>query len=273
MPVDVASQVKSVHHPRADFQKGSEGLFAGYGICLWSSDLSSLQCGSAAFPSANSLRATWLSGVTELGSSGGGLFTRMNNKDYLVGQLSGGLSSCSNTTGTDYYGRFDLAYNAALHQWLGASSPNVRLPGFRMYNTRDRIHFYTADPVERDYLLTRYSIFNYEGVGFYAYAAPSADVATVHRFYNNSTGAHFYTINDQERQAVQANFVPPFSYDGVAWFASTAAIPEAKPMYRFYNRATKTHFYTISEDERNFVQANFADEFQLEGIAYYAWAP
>jgi lysyl endopeptidase len=39
-----------------------------------------------------------------------------------VGQLFGGDSSCTNTTGSNVYGRFDQAYSAALSTWLGASS-------------------------------------------------------------------------------------------------------------------------------------------------------
>ncbi len=58
----------------------------------------------------------WSQGLTEGGSSGSGLF--LNNGHYLVGQLYGGSSLCGSSSGPDFYGRFDVAYNAALSQWL-----------------------------------------------------------------------------------------------------------------------------------------------------------
>ena len=57
----------------------------------------------------------WSSGVTEPGSSGSGLF---NSSNQLVGQLSGGYSSCETPTYEDYYGRFDYAFNMAMQDWL-----------------------------------------------------------------------------------------------------------------------------------------------------------
>ncbi|MBP6560227.1 MAG: hypothetical protein KA212_08050, partial [Burkholderiaceae bacterium] len=47
---------------------------------------------------------------------------------YLVGQLTGGTSSCTMGTGVDYYGRFDVAYAAALGQWLGAAPATGTCP-------------------------------------------------------------------------------------------------------------------------------------------------
>lgn len=57
----------------------------------------------------------WSSGVTEPGSSGSSLF---NSDNQVVGQLSGGYSSCETPAQEDYYGRFDYAYNLAMQDWL-----------------------------------------------------------------------------------------------------------------------------------------------------------
>jgi hypothetical protein len=61
----------------------------------------------------------WSSGRTEAGSSGSGLF--LNNGHYLLGQLYGGDGTSCTDTGTDSYGRFDVAYRAGLYQYLGGS--------------------------------------------------------------------------------------------------------------------------------------------------------
>lgn len=265
LALEASASVYGVHHPKGDVQKYSVGLFTGASECA------AVSCGTPATTNANFMRVHWTQGVTESGSSGSGVFTRLNGKDYLVGQLLGGGSSCFAPASPDFYGRF-ATVAPALAPWLSAASTTTRLPVFRMYNTRDRTHFYTSDPLERDFLLTKSTIFNFEGVAFYAYGATAPGTAPVHRFYNQNTATHFYTIDQQEWQHVQAALSPPFRYDGVAWAAGTSAANGAAPMFRFYNRATKTHFYTMSEAERNYVQQNSTD-FQLEGVAYYAWTP
>lgn len=64
------------------------------------------------------LRVTWAQGVTAGGGSGSGLFLVTGE---LVGTLFGGYSGCDNPNGqVDDYGRFDLAYRAALDRWLRA---------------------------------------------------------------------------------------------------------------------------------------------------------
>ncbi|HEX4871475.1 MAG TPA: trypsin-like serine protease [Nevskiaceae bacterium] len=57
----------------------------------------------------------WARGVTEQGSSGSALF---NGSRQVVGVLSGGLSSCANPAGEDYYGRLDVAWANGLRPHL-----------------------------------------------------------------------------------------------------------------------------------------------------------
>ncbi|MGQ0619235.1 MAG: trypsin-like serine peptidase [Panacagrimonas sp.] len=54
-------------------------------------------------------------GVTEPGSSGSALF---NQDRRLVGVLTGGASSCTNPTGTDFFGRLDVAWANGLSRFL-----------------------------------------------------------------------------------------------------------------------------------------------------------
>lgn len=264
-PLAASTPVYGVHHPKGDVQKYSVGSFTGTSQCT------SALCTTPASSSPNFMRVHWTQGVTEGGSSGSGIFTRLNGKDYLVGQLLGGGSSCSIPNAPDFYGRFDLVFNAALYQWLNSASTTVRLPIYRFFHTGNSTHFYTSSPTERDYIISKFSVYNYEGPTFYAYGANALGSSPVHRFYNNQTGAHFYTIDEQERQYVYSNFRPPFQYDGIAWYANIAAGGDASPMYRFYNRQNNTHFYTISAAERDYVQQQFSAAYSLEGVAYNAW--
>jgi len=91
----------------------------------------------------------------------------------------------------------------------------------------------------------------------------------VYRFFNGSTGAHFFTTNTTERDDVLNNQSPPFSLDGEAFSVASDYSPGLSPVHRFYNSQTGVHFYTISETERANVVANFP-QFNHEGVAYHA---
>lgn len=255
--------VYGVHHPQGDFQKYSEGDYVGTAAC------GSSNCSSSTGSDAKFLAVRWHRGVTEGGSSGSGLFRRLNGKDYLVGQLLGGASSCSQPAGYDFYGRFDLPFNTALQQWLNAPSTTVRTTIYRFFNTQTGAHFYTLSVPERDLVITKLRGYNYEGAAFVAFGAAASGTNPVYRFFNTRTGAHLYTISEQERAQVQAT-MPWYQYEGVAWYANTSQTGGLTPMFRFYQTKADTHFYTTSASERDSVQQNLP-LYKYEGIAYFSW--
>lgn len=100
-----------VHHPRGARQAIAFGSLTEYQNCA---DV--VYCGEEADPEAiHYLRVNWDKGVVDVGSSGSGIFLPTGQ---LVGTLSGGFGDCERQEGPDDYGRFDLAYRAALHNWL-----------------------------------------------------------------------------------------------------------------------------------------------------------
>jgi trypsin-like peptidase len=84
-----ADFVAGIHHPNGSYRRFSFGS-------VQSSCTSHYDC------------VQWIYGVTEGGSSGSGLW---DTNHRLVGQLYGGASSCSNTTGIDEYGKFGDSYS------------------------------------------------------------------------------------------------------------------------------------------------------------------
>ena len=92
--------------------------------------------------------------------------------------------------------------------------------------------------------------------------------AVVYRFYNEGTGAHFYTSSVSERDFVIAR-LPEFKYEGPRFQAANQAGPGLSAVYRFYNARTGAHFYTISAPERDFV-IDRLPEFKYEGPTWYA---
>ena len=255
--------VYGVHHPQGDLQKYSEGDYLGTAAC------GSSNCSSSTGSDAKFLAVRWNRGVTEGGSSGSGLFRRLNGKDYLVGQLLGGASSCSQPAGYDFYGRFDLPFHAALQQWLDAPSTTVRTTIYRFYNTQTGAHFYTSSVAERDLVITKLREYNYEGPAFFAFGAAAPGTSPVHRFYNTRNNTHFYTMDEQERAHIQAT-MPWYQYNYITWFATTSPTGGAMPMFRFYHAQAQTHFYTMNASERDSIRQNLP-QYTYEGIRYFAW--
>ena len=90
----------------------------------------------------------------------------------------------------------------------------------------------------------------------------------VYRFYNATTGAHFFTASADERNSI-IKTLPLFAYEGVAFYVYSSSGSGLSPVYRFFNTQGGSHFYTISATERDSVRANLP-VYQFEGASWYA---
>jgi uncharacterized protein (DUF1800 family) len=153
---------------------------------------------------------------------------------------------------------------AAVRAWADPAPVTV----WRFYNKNTGVHFYTADPAERQLVLASYPNLLDEGAAYRALPGAGTGTTPVWRFYNVQTGAHFYTADAVERTRVLATF-PQFADEGVRFFAYTSDAIDRTPVHRFYNTRTQTHFYTASSAERDFVVRTYPI-FVYEGIAWYA---
>jgi hypothetical protein len=110
--VNEGAYTAGIHHPEGDLQKLSEGSVRQFDNCTLETCVVSTQ------QDGRFLTVGWNAGTVENGSSGSGLFLPIGSKRYVVGQLLGGSASCQNPNGTNYYGRYDLAFQVALKNWL-----------------------------------------------------------------------------------------------------------------------------------------------------------
>jgi hypothetical protein len=114
----LGSNVAGLHNPTGDLQKITFGSVSNYSTCS-PTGTGSFSCRGASLASATFYEVSWSSGTTEPGSSGSGVFTE--NGHYLLGQLYGGSTSCA-SPGADFYGRFDVAYNAGMGTYLNGGT-------------------------------------------------------------------------------------------------------------------------------------------------------
>lgn len=159
--------------------------------------------------------------------------------------------------------------------------PNEAAPVYRFWSPSFGKHFFTIDEAEKDYVVATYppEVWTYEGLAFRAYAegAQPAGTSAVYRFWSPSTGAHFYTIDEAEKDYVLATYPPEvWTYENIAYYAYPEGAQPAgtTAVYRFWSPLHAGHFYTVDEAEKDYVLATYPPEvWSFEGIAFYAYVP
>ena len=97
--VEGSSSGAAIHHPAGGDKK----------ISLYSTPVAQAAVDIGQPCTIDTWQVQWSAGVTEPGSSGGGLY---NSTHHLIGVLSGGNASCANPGGADYFARIDRAWTA-----------------------------------------------------------------------------------------------------------------------------------------------------------------
>ena len=94
----------------------------------------------------------------------------------------------------------------------------------------------------------------------------------VYRFWSPVTGKHFYTINEAEKDNLINHYASAWTYEGPAYYAFVrASDPNLLPVYRFWSAQLSSHFYTISEVEKDGLLKEYANVWTFEGTSFYAY--
>jgi hypothetical protein len=94
----------------------------------------------------------------------------------------------------------------------------------------------------------------------------------VYRFWSQKTSKHFYTTSESEKDKLVDLYSAAWSFEGIAYYAFARPIePNLAPVYRFWSEVASSHFYTISEAERDKLIDEYAEVWTFEGEAFYAY--
>lgn len=94
----------------------------------------------------------------------------------------------------------------------------------------------------------------------------------IHRFWSNTLLCHFYTANEAEKDYVIATWPVDWTYEGPVYHAFDDVLDSnLRPVYRFWSNTFGSHFYTISETERDYVMATWPVDWTFEGPVFYAY--
>jgi alpha-tubulin suppressor-like RCC1 family protein len=98
------------------------------------------------------------------------------------------------------------------------------------------------------------------------------EYSDVFRFWSVVLDNHFWTIDESERDVLMAYYPDAWAFEGPVFRAATTGFAaDLAPVYRFWSEALNTHFYTISEAERDGLLEVDADIWMLEGVSFYAY--
>lgn len=189
-------------------------------------------------------------------------------EDYAADWVDAGLTDLGIAM---YEGPGYSAYNRYTLYVIGVgythSTPRAgEMTLYRFYRPATGTHFYSTSAGERNSVIGN-AAFRYEGQVAYVLqpSVTTAGTSALNRFYQPSTGTHFYTSSKPEYDRVRT--FPQYSLDGVAGKVYTTAGTGRVPMHRFYRPASGTHFYTANAGEVETVKN--LPGYTYEGVAFY----
>ena len=156
----------------------------------------------------------------------------------------------------------------------GGSTEDIDV--YRFFRNDTQTEFYTTTDIERESVLENLPQYELEGIAFVG--APNVDPLTgtspVYRFFNNDTGVHLYTADENEAVFVDQN-LSNYTFEGTPYYGYDTQVEGTVPLYRFYNQGLDAHFYTPYAEEREFYinSPNFQPEGGGDGIAFYVELP
>ncbi len=144
---------------------------------------------------------------------------------------------------------------------------------YRFWSKKNKSHFYTANEKEKNYIIAHYDdyVWKYEGVANDVFTTQVPNSTPVYRFWSKKNKGHFYTASEEEKNYVINHYDDYiWKYEGIAYYAYPTQQPNTKPVYRFWSKKNKHHFYTASEEEKNLVISKYDDYvWKYEGEAWY----
>jgi hypothetical protein len=188
----------------------------------------------------------------------------------------GGTASAGWTSG-GFDTTLDGKEDAFVLKITGGAATAATTPVHRFWSSINSRHFYTTSESEKQNLIDNFSyIWGYEGVAYYALPDDDAPGSLpVYRFWSQSASAHFYTISEAEKDMLIRDFPHVWTFEGTAFYAYPEGAQPAgtSPVYRFWSGISSSHFYTITEAERDMLIRDFQAIWTYEGIAWYAYPP
>merc|ERR1711916_396115 len=124
------------------------------------------------------------------------------------------------------------------------------VPLYRYYNTKVKDHFYTTNWASLGNAGS--DGWRFEGVQAYIYKEKESGSIPLYRYYSAADKDHLYTTNylGREKDGFKLQGISGYVLEaspetgGLPWEQSVSKVP----FYRYYNKATRDHFYTTRKE-------------------------
>ena len=139
----------------------------------------------------------------------------------------------------------------------------------RFFQYEKGFHFYSANTDEIDYVRENSEsgelAYSYEAQKYkvltddvdFLTGEPIQGVEPIYRFFNTETGAHLYTMNEEEKEYIQDNLFN-YNFEGIKYYAFEIEPEnvETIPVYRMLNTQSGAHLFSSNTDEVEYIEEN-----------------
>jgi hypothetical protein len=152
------------------------------------------------------------------------------------------------------------------------------VPIYRFYNNNNKSndHIFISSESEKN-KVAGHASWIYEGIEGYTYRGPQSTpfqpdrfyngTVPIYRFYNPSTGIHFFTANASEKKSIESN--SSWQSEGIVFYILTMPRGDGVPLYKFLYPGNYASFYTTSESEKTKLLNNTVWKYVgIEGYIY-----
>ncbi len=186
----------------------------------------------------------------------------------VVGTPDPGLTGTQAATAADFVGGVLPSGQLIFAAGAASGTITVSVAGLGAAEPDEGFAITLADPAAGNLATVRGSL-NAAILDDAGIAAVNAQTLNVYRFFDQDDGTQFFTASGQERNTLLQTR-PDLTYEGVGLeaLANPAGDPNAAAVYRFFDTANGTHFYSASASERDAVIATRPD-LVFEGVGFY----
>jgi len=106
-------------------------------------------------------------------------------------------------------------YNASASAYRAGA-----VPVYRFWSGQS--HFYTINEAEKAKLINEFShVWTFEGIVFYAFpeGTQPAECKPIYRFWKGADNAHFYTMDEAEKDKVISQYSNVYTFEGIAFYS------------------------------------------------------
>lgn len=143
----------------------------------------------------------------------------------------------------------------------------IGTPVYRFWSEPMQTHFYAESLEIKEYVEETWpDAWQYEKIAFCAELEENPGTIPVYRFWSESLGRHFYTVSEEDMQAIKDNWSDVWSFESIVFYAYKFENIEATNYVIYANAPLIEYLYDISDIYNKYHQ-EVTDTFKMIQVA------